>query len=189
MMTHISELRRDESAALDELLAKMSPYSRYGRFHAFVPELTGTLRRALLDVDGHNHIALVARADHAVVGIARMIRDRDRSTEAEITVAVTDGWHRRGVGRELIEAWIGRAGALGIGRVRASHLPWNAPALGLIRALFRSRSVGYGSMASARRAAVRWSVVRCCARVDQLRRRSGKHGTAAGTGAQCRASF
>ena len=132
----IQDLRRDETAVLQTILAGMSPDSRYLRFHAAVPTLSPSRLAMLLDVDGYHHVALVARTDGAVVGIARLIRDRHCASAAEIAVAVTDAWHRRGVGRELLRALTRRAGRLGINRVHAAILPSNTAALRLFRASF-----------------------------------------------------
>ncbi|MGQ0573949.1 MAG: GNAT family N-acetyltransferase, partial [Pseudonocardia sp.] len=133
----LRELRRDDAAVLDTVFAGLSPDSRYLRFHAPVPRLTAGLRRALLDVDGRDHIALVAEDDIGdPVGVARAVRDRTRRDEAELAVAVVDAWHRRGVGRRLVQAVADRAAGVGIRRLTARVLPENAAALGLFRSLF-----------------------------------------------------
>lgn len=131
----IRSLRREEGDVLDHLVAGMSPQSRYLRFHAPVHALDDRMRRALLDVDARDHIALVAEADDGTpIGIARMIRDRHARSEAEVAFAVVDAWHRRGVGRRLLEALVHRAPALGITRLHAYVLAGNDAALGLFRA-------------------------------------------------------
>lgn len=131
----IRSLRRDEGDLLDRLVTRMSPRSRYLRFHTPVRTLDDRMRRALLDVDARDHIALVAEAaDGTPVGIARMIRDRHARSEAEVAFAVVDAWHRRGVGRRLLEALVHRAPALGITRLHADVLAGNVAALGLFRA-------------------------------------------------------
>lgn len=133
----LRDLRPDDGDALDAVLAGLSPRSRYLRFHTPVPSLTAGMRRTLLDVDGHDHLALVAEAAGGEpVGIVRSIRDRERPDEAEIAIAVVDAWHQRGVGRALVTAAVERARAVGVGRLTARVLPENAAALGLFRSAF-----------------------------------------------------
>ncbi|MDQ4116164.1 MAG: GNAT family N-acetyltransferase [Actinomycetota bacterium] len=132
----IRALRPDEGDLLDDLVVRMSPRSRYLRFHSPVRALDDRMRRALLDVDAVDHVALVAETpDGTPVGIARMIRDRHARNEAEVAIAVVDAWHRRGVGRRLLDALVQRTSALGITRLHAYVLPGNDAALGLFRAV------------------------------------------------------
>lgn len=130
-------LRRDEPDTLDILFAGLSPHSRYLRFHTPVPRLTAAARRALLDVDQVDHIAVVAEIDpDTPVGIARCVRTPARGGRgADVAVAVVDAWQGRGVGRILVEAIVERAVAAGISRLEARVLPGNVAALGLFRAL------------------------------------------------------
>ena len=106
---HVRPLRRDEGAVLDTVFAGLSPQSRYLRFHSPIPQLAAPVRRALLAVDGRDHVALVAMARGEPVGIARLIRDRLRPDEAEVAFEVVDAWQRRGVGRLLLTALAERA--------------------------------------------------------------------------------
>ena len=143
----VRALRPDEGDVLDALLTGMSLRSRYLRFHTPVRRFTAAMRRSLLDVDGHDRIALVAEAPDCgptgsgptgsgPIGIARAIRDPDRPDEAEVAFAVVDAWHRRGVARALLTALVERARAAGVRRLVARVLPENAAALGLLRSLF-----------------------------------------------------
>ncbi|MDN5857303.1 MAG: GNAT family N-acetyltransferase [Pseudonocardia sp.] len=133
----LRDLRPDEDAVLGSLLAGLSPRSRYLRFHSPVPRMTASMRRALLDVDGHDRVALVAEAvDGTPVGVARTARDPRRPAEAELAVAVVDAWHRRGVGRRLVTAIARRAQDAGVRRLTARVLPENTAALGLFRDTF-----------------------------------------------------
>jgi GNAT superfamily N-acetyltransferase len=134
---HVRPLRPDEPGALDIVFAGMSPRSRYMRFHTPTPRLTAAARRALLDVDQVDHIALVAEIDaYTPVGIGRCVRTRAPGGRvADLAVAVVDAWHRRGVGRMLVEAIVERAVAAGITRLEARVLPGNDDALGLFRAV------------------------------------------------------
>src|SRR6478609_9622672 len=137
MDINVRPLRRDEGALLDTVFTGLSPRSRYLRFHSPLARLTGPIRRALLAVDGRDHVALVAvSARGEPVGIARLIRDRLRPDEAEVALEVVDAWHRRGVGRLLLTALADLAEPLGVRRVHALVLPENTAAFALLRSVF-----------------------------------------------------
>ena len=115
----------------------LSPESRYLRFHAPIHGLTESLRGVLLDVDGRNHVALVAVSDRGeAVGIARLVRDPRRRDEAEVAFEVVDAWQGRGVGRRLLTGIVEAAGEVGVSRVHAWVLTRNLAALALLRAVF-----------------------------------------------------
>jgi GNAT superfamily N-acetyltransferase len=133
---HVRPLRRDEAEVLDKVFAGLSPQSRHLRFHSPIPQLTAPVRRALLAVDGRDHVALVAMARGEPVGIARLIRDRLRPDQAEVAFEVVDAWHRRGVGRLLLTALAEQAERVGVQRVLARVLPENTAAFALLRSVF-----------------------------------------------------
>ena len=146
MDVRVRPLRRDEGAPLDAVFAGLSPESRYLRFHSPVHRLTTPLRRALLDVDGCRHVALVAESPRGeAVGIARLVRDARQKEQAEVAFEVVDAWQGRGVGRLLLTALVEEAARIGVSRVHARVLTGNANALALVRAVFpvvRSRPDG-----------------------------------------------
>lgn len=75
MESLIRPLRRHEATLLDDFVDRLSPHSRYLRFHSPIPKLPPVVRKALLDVDGRDRIALVAESDDgAAIGIAHLIR-------------------------------------------------------------------------------------------------------------------
>ena len=49
-----------DGAALDQLLAAMSPENRYARFHTAVSRITASMRSHLLDLDGRRRAAWLA---------------------------------------------------------------------------------------------------------------------------------
>jgi len=138
---YVRPLRRDEAGVLDRVFAGLSPQSRHLRFHSPIIRLTAPVRRALLAVDGRDHVALVAVARGKPVGIARLIRDPRRAHEAEIAFEVVDAWQRRGIGRLLLTALAERATDIGVRRVRALVLPENAAAFAVLRSVFPVRFV------------------------------------------------
>ena len=71
----VRPIRADDSERLSATHARLSPESRYRRFLATKPELTVADVRYLVDVDGIDHIALVATRQspdgEQIVGVAR----------------------------------------------------------------------------------------------------------------------
>jgi GNAT superfamily N-acetyltransferase len=132
----IRELRPGEYHPVDAVFAGLSPESRYLRFHAGLPRLPDTLRDALVAVDGSRSVALVAEAlpDGDPVGIARFVSTGpDR---AELAIAVIDSWHRRGVGRRLLDELRQRAELSGMCELTARVLPHNRAVLRLLYRVF-----------------------------------------------------
>ena len=79
---------------------------------------------------GGTHHALVAYADGAPVGIARLVRDGEI---ADVACAVADDWQSRGVGTVLMEQLAADARAAGIVHLRASMRAENRAPLALMR--------------------------------------------------------
>jgi len=137
MDVRVRPLRHDEGDLLDTVFARLSPHSRYLRFHSPIDDLSASTRRALLAVDGRDHLALVAFSRRREpIGIARLVRNRLRPDEAEVAVEVVDAWQRRGVGRLLLTALADRAERAGVKRVLALVLYENTAALALLRSVF-----------------------------------------------------
>ncbi|HEX6343946.1 GNAT family N-acetyltransferase [Umezawaea sp.] len=118
-------------AAVDAVFAGLSDHSRYLRFHAPVPRLTRSFRDKLIDLDGDRHAAVVAEVLGQPIGISRLVRT-GRGT-AEVSVAVVDRWHRRGVGRMLLTEITALAGGLGYLELHGDVLPENTPVVRLVR--------------------------------------------------------
>ena len=157
--------------AVDRVFAGLSAGSRYQRFHGPVPRMTELLRRRLVDVDGHRRAAIVAEVttdggggDPVPVGLVELA-DAGRGA-AEVAIAVVDAWHRRGVGRQLIEAAAALAMRLGYTELRASALPENVAVRRLARALLPA-----GPVAPRRRHGAAHGPDRCRRRHRHRRRR------------------
>jgi GNAT superfamily N-acetyltransferase len=130
----VRELGGGEDRVLDAVFAGLSDRSRYLRFHSPVPRLLSGVRRALLDVDGHRHIALVATAGATSIGIARCI-DLG-SARAELAIEVVDAWQGRGVGTLLLSALHERAVRAGYRELTAEVLAENDGVRALLRKEF-----------------------------------------------------
>lgn len=135
----IRPLTRDDRPHFVRGLARMSPRSRYLRFHAPVNGLTENQLAYLTEVDYVNHMAWVAVAldepGEPGVAVARYIRAADDSTRAEAAVTVVDDYQGVGLGSMLMETLILTALNNGIDRLIGYILPENEAALGLFRRL------------------------------------------------------
>ena len=122
-------------------LRRLSEESIRKRFLAAKPRFTSAELRYLTEVDGFNHIALVAvLADDPdqLVAVARCVRLPDRPDTAEMAIVVGDPWQGQGLGRALATALADAALAVGIRRFAATMLGDNEPARRLMRT-FASR--------------------------------------------------
>lgn len=115
-------LRPDDGERLIDLFKRLSPESRYHRFHVPVTavsdeELVAQLP-AYLDIDDRNHVALVGVVDEenrgeTIIAVARF-RRQGESDHAEVAIVVRDDWQGYGVGKELIAQAVEVARAIGI---------------------------------------------------------------------------
>jgi ribosomal protein S18 acetylase RimI-like enzyme len=124
---------------MEEALQRMSPESRYKRFHRPIHRLSRKEIEYLTEIDYDDHFAWGALAiDHAGepgVGVARYVRLPDESEVAEAAVAVTDDFHGRGLGTLLLQLLSDTAQEHGIAAFRVYVMPDNRPAVELFRRL------------------------------------------------------
>ena len=114
---------------------RLSEQSQRRRFLAPKPALTTRDLRYLTEIDGHDHVALIAvRLDDpkSVVAVARYVRLRDDPETAEVAVTVADHMQGMGVGRKLGILLADEARGRGVKRFSASILSDNRPALRLM---------------------------------------------------------
>ena len=79
-----------DRAALAKLPGHVSPQSAIGRFHGALNRLTDPLLDRLLDLEPGRHEALVAADELGIAGVARLIRDEDASSTAEVAIIIAD---------------------------------------------------------------------------------------------------
>lgn len=135
-------LRPTDGPLLVDLLAHLSPESRYARFHVPVHDLSSAeldvLLPPYLDVDGVNHVAILAVVqegqDEVAIGVARFKRPPGEA-DAEAAVVVRDDWQRLGVGQAILGQLIDIAQRLGIRRLKGYVHPGNRPVMKLLRSL------------------------------------------------------
>lgn len=113
----------------------MSPTSRRRRYLAPVDQLTTTMRRALLDVDGDRHVLLIAevgpRRSPQAVGLARYVIDGPG--RAEIAYEVIDAWQGHGIGTRLLQRLVADARERRLDILHGSVLEDNLASLALLR--------------------------------------------------------
>jgi RimJ/RimL family protein N-acetyltransferase len=140
----IRPIRPEDKRGLQQGIERLSPQSRYRRFFSPVPRVTGAQLRYLTEVDHHTHEALLAIDPRSSdgVGVARFVRSREDPAAAEVAVAVSDEWQRRGVATLLLYELTARARADGVRRFTASVLAENQAALEMMHKLGEARVVG-----------------------------------------------
>jgi GNAT superfamily N-acetyltransferase len=129
-------------------LRQLSDESIRKRFLAAKPRFTSAELRYLTEVDGCNHIALVAVLEQnpdQLVAVARCVRLPDRPSTAEMAVVVGDPWQDQRLGRALATALADAALAVGIRRFAATMLGDNEPARRLMRTFARRLQEGHVS--------------------------------------------
>lgn len=134
----VRPIRPDDKERLRVGLAKLSPQSRYLRFHTPVVELTEEQLRYLTEVDFKDHVAWVAIDPYAIdepgMGVARYVR-LDEETVAEAAITVADAYQGRGVGSLLLGILARSARENGIETFRSYVLSENTPMLRIFERL------------------------------------------------------
>jgi ribosomal protein S18 acetylase RimI-like enzyme len=170
----IRRVRQDDAQRLKEGIARLSPQSRYLRFFSGMREAPPQVLRALLDVDGYDHIAWGALArdlpGSPALGVVHAFRDADDPDTAEYSVAVIDDYHGRGLARLLTAVLLSNCAMEGLEQLSLHILPENRPALAFARSL-GAEGVGYEGGVSVLE-------VDIAAALDMLRAQTGVPGLA-----------
>jgi RimJ/RimL family protein N-acetyltransferase len=127
-----------DAPRLEAALARLSAESIRRRFLAAKPALSAAELRYLTEVDGSEHIALVAvldREPEQIAAVARCVRTEPGGETAEFAIVVGDELHGRGLGTALATALAQRARAAGIRRFVATTLAENDAVQHLIEGL------------------------------------------------------
>jgi RimJ/RimL family protein N-acetyltransferase len=135
----IRPIRPDDKSRVAEGLARLSQETVHRRFLAAKPRFSSSELRYLTEVDGRDHIALVAELadapERGLIGVARCIRLPDRPHVAEWAIVVADPLQGRGLGRILATRLADAAKAQGIDRFRATTLGDNVAVIRLMGAI------------------------------------------------------
>jgi RimJ/RimL family protein N-acetyltransferase len=131
-------IRPDDKERLAEAFASLSPESQYKRFLTSKPRLTASDLRYLTELDGFDHVAVLAvLADdpNAILGVGRFVRLTDLPDTAEVAVVVGDEFQGQGLGRELGRRLADEARARSVKRFTATLLGDNVAAHRLFHAI------------------------------------------------------
>ncbi len=135
----VRPIRPDDKERLRVGLAKLSPQSRYLRFHTPVVEFTEEQLRYLTEVDFKDHVAWVAIDPYAIdepgMAVARYVRLEEDETVAEAAITVADAYQGRGVGSLLLGILARSARENGIETFRSYVLSENTPMLRIFQRL------------------------------------------------------
>jgi protein lysine acetyltransferase len=132
---YVRHVRPSDRHMIGEGWLRLSEESQRKRFLAPKPYLTSRDLRYLTEIDGHDHVALVAvRLDDPsrLVAVARYVRLKDDPVTAEVAVTVADSMQGKGIGKQLGVLLADEARGRGIARFSASILAHNVPALRLM---------------------------------------------------------
>jgi RimJ/RimL family protein N-acetyltransferase len=119
----IRPIEPGDKARLSVALRRLSEATIYRRFLAAKPRLSSAELRYLTEVDGRDHIALVAfLADdpESIVAVARCVRLPDNPDTAEFAIVVGDPLQGRGLGSLLARELATAARSAGIRRFSAT---------------------------------------------------------------------
>jgi RimJ/RimL family protein N-acetyltransferase len=127
----IRAIRAEDKELLAAGFALLSDETRQRRFLTAKPRLSRRELRYLTEIDGHDHVALVAverdRPTH-IAAVARFVRDRERPDTAEFAIVVGDAYQRHGLGTRLAQLLVEEAKASGVRRFTAMVLSDNEAA-------------------------------------------------------------
>jgi GNAT superfamily N-acetyltransferase len=146
----IREVNKDDEQRLKDGIARLSPQSRYLRFFSGMREAPPQVIKALITVDGHDHIAWGALhgdlPGSPALGVVHAFRDKDDPEMAEFSVAVIDEYHGRGLARLLSAVLLLDCQREGLEHLAVNILPENVPAITLARSLGAHRTGHSGSV-------------------------------------------
>ncbi|HMJ95728.1 MAG TPA: GNAT family N-acetyltransferase [Thermoleophilaceae bacterium] len=147
----IRPIRADDKRMLSEGLRHLSDESVHRRFLTSKRSFSRAELRYLTEVDGRDHVALVAESPSGpvrrLIAVARFVRLAHDPQAAEVAITVADSWQRRGLGSLLSEQLAGEARQLGIRRFTATMAADNLAAHKLMAKLtdhLEQQHVGFG---------------------------------------------
>jgi protein lysine acetyltransferase len=128
----IRPIRPDDKGMLADGLRRLSPQSAQRRFLTPKRSFSRAELRYLTEVDGLDHVALVAEYPSAptrrLIAVGRFVKLQDDPQAAEVAVTVADEWQGRGLGSVLGKHLAHSARNRDIRRFTATMASENVPA-------------------------------------------------------------
>lgn len=128
----IRPIRAEDKRMLAEGLRRLSPESAQRRFLTPKRSFSRAELRYLTEVDGRDHVALVAEYPAAparrLIAVGRFVKLQDDGEAAEVAITVADEWQGRGLGSLLGTHLAHSARNRGIRRFTATMSSANLPA-------------------------------------------------------------
>jgi acetyltransferase len=132
----IRPIRAEDKRLLEDELRCLSETSIQRRFLSPKKRFSSSELRYLSEVDGWNHVALVAESrTRRLLAVARYVRDPEHPEAAEVAIAVCDDFQRLGLGSLMSEELAQRARMRGVRRFTATMASDNVPAWRLLEKL------------------------------------------------------
>lgn len=129
----IRALRPEDEAGMLSAIEQTGAQSLQRRFFAMKRHFSDRERAYFMDVDFHDHVALVATAEQSgrnlMVGAGRYVVFEPG--RAELAFLVIDAWQGRGIGSLLMQHLVNLARAAALRELTAEVLPENVPMLGV----------------------------------------------------------
>ena len=136
---------------LEDGLRHLSDESVHRRFLSPKRSFSRSELRYLTEVDGRDHVALVAEYPgepvRRLIAVGRFVRAADDPDDAEVAIVVADDWQRRGVGSQVSDLLADEARRHGIRRFTATMASDNIAAQKLMQRLhwrLHPRHAGHG---------------------------------------------
>jgi RimJ/RimL family protein N-acetyltransferase len=114
-----------DKARLSLALGRLSRETIRRRFFAAKPGFSSSELRYLTEIDGRDHLALVALPagdPDSIIAVARCVRFPDKADTAEFAIVVGDSFQHRGLGTLMARELARDARAAGISRFAATML-------------------------------------------------------------------
>ncbi|MEY2687317.1 MAG: hypothetical protein RL375_1515 [Pseudomonadota bacterium] len=143
----VRPIHPDDAQMLQDLMARLSPESRYFRFVSSISELPPQMLARFTLIDYDREMALVAvfkdrkvgengeiTETERIVGVSRYITNPDQ-TSCEFALVVADDANGKGLGSRLMESIMDVAREKGLAEIEGLILANNAPMLKLMKSL------------------------------------------------------
>ena len=149
MDVRIRAIRPEDKALLSWGLTRLSDATVQRRFLSPKPRFTAGELRYLTEVDGDDHVALIAVDEGGeLLGVGRFVRLTEDPAAAELAIVVADPFPGKGIGTLLGQHLADEAARHGVNRFTATILSENRAARALMAKLsgrLESRLSGHGT--------------------------------------------